>query len=97
MNKFVGQGYLIEASIYEKDGNENYKYVLLLGEEESKSGSGYLLNAHIETVISDKPLLKGGSFMEIVPVAVSLKRIPKKVNGQLTFELMASYAIDVED
>lgn len=97
MNKFVGQGYLIEASVYEKESKEYYKYVVLVGDEESKSGGGYLLNAQLVNIISDKPVLNAGSFMEIVPLAVSLKKIPKKVNGQVTFELMATYELIPEE
>ena len=97
MNKFVGQGYLVEASVYEKEGKEYYKYVVLFGDEESKSGGGYLLNAQLVNIVSEKSVLKGGSFMEVVPVAVSLKKIPKKVNGQVTFELMATYELVPEE
>ena len=100
--KFVGQGYLLEQSVYEtkKDKNDpksplitKYKYVFLVGDKEGDQ----LFNAHVEQCISDAPLLKKDrGFMDVIDISVEIRSYPKKVGDTYVTEEKPVYAVVAE-
>lgn len=74
--QFVGEGYLVSVSSYQKRDGEDlktfYKYSFLVGDTDADGK--YLFNASVQTSVSDHPLLKGGeNFMSKVKIIVTIK------------------------
>ena len=77
--KFVGEGYLLSVSTYEKDGKSNFKYSFIVGDMED----GYIENATVQSCLSDHELLTGKEkLMTPVKVEVVIRTFREKVDGK---------------
>lgn len=67
----------------EKEGKVLYRYEFLVGDQEDGS-TGFISNAHVEGYTADHEVIKGGgSFMELITVAVQLRDFFVKGQGKV--------------